>query len=75
MLVEGPKVYLTHDSIELQSSKRVRVEVDLANLLVDPCLRKKFLIIILMIEIKFEEHICRNIPLKYSYNTLTSHPR
>jgi hypothetical protein len=31
-----------NDSIELQSnSKRARVEVDLANLPIDPCLRKK----------------------------------
>jgi hypothetical protein len=46
-----------NDSIKVQSnSKRPCVEVDLANLPRDPSLRKKFAIIIIVIEAKFEEH-------------------
>jgi hypothetical protein len=51
-----------NDSIDLQSnSKRPRIEVDLVNLPGDPCFRKKkSVIIILVIEAKFEEHIYKN---------------
>jgi hypothetical protein len=47
------------DSIELQSnSKRPRIKIDLANLPRDLSLRKiKSVIIILVIEIKYEKHI------------------
>ena len=60
-----------NDSIDLQSnSKQPRVEVDLANLLGDPCFRerererkkkkkKKLVIIILVIKTKFEKYICK----------------
>jgi hypothetical protein len=48
-----------NNSIELQSNfKPARVEVDLANLLIDHCLKKKKIVItISTIEAKSEEHI------------------
>jgi hypothetical protein len=58
-----------NDSIELQlNSKRVRIEVDLANVSTGPYLRKKkIMITILVTETTFEEHIYK----KYLVNHLT----
>jgi hypothetical protein len=55
-----------NNSIELQSNfKPARVEVDLANLLIDHCLKKKKIVItISMIETKSEEHIYKKIKKK-----------
>jgi hypothetical protein len=39
------------------NSKQPHVKVNLANLPKDPCLGKKFAIIILVIDTKFEEYI------------------
>jgi hypothetical protein len=48
-----------------------RVEVDLANMPVDACLRKRFQIIIIIIETKSEEHIYKkNIVKLFLLNCL-----
>jgi hypothetical protein len=58
-----------NDSIELQSnSKRARIEVNLANLPTEHCLKKKKLITILVVETTFKEHIYKKRLLVNIFN-------